>query len=108
MATNTTFVTGHTNQWTREASPDLPRSSPYHLADRPLSYPKDFPRNGNFQRSSKTAKPQKTPRGSQENGDYVPSIDVAVQDIMKLLCSVSEKRKMKAAFKEPEDPFHQR
>ncbi|XP_065769092.1 protein C19orf12 homolog [Muntiacus reevesi] len=58
-----------------------------------------FPWNPPSQRSSKTAKPQKTPRGSREKGAYVPSIEVAVQDIMKLLCSVSEKRKMKAAFK---------
>ena len=29
----------------------------------------------------------------------MPSIDVAVEDIMRLLCSISEKRKIKAAFK---------
>ncbi|KAB0362884.1 hypothetical protein FD754_007040, partial [Muntiacus muntjak] len=46
-----------------------------------------------------TVKPQRTPRGSRENGAYVPSIDVSVEDIMRLLCSISEKRKMKAAFK---------
>ncbi|KAB0354875.1 hypothetical protein FD755_022334 [Muntiacus reevesi] len=46
-----------------------------------------------------TVKPQRIPRGSQENGAYVPSIDVSVEDIMRLLCSISEKRKMKAAFK---------
>ncbi|XP_043306194.1 protein C19orf12 homolog [Cervus canadensis] len=59
-----------------------------------------FPvKNKVLQRSSKTVKPQRTPRGSRENGAYVPSIDVSVEDIMRLLCSISEKRKMKAAFK---------
>ena len=43
--------------------------------------------------------PRRPPRGSRENGAYVTRIDIAVEDIMKLLCSVSEKRKMKAAFK---------
>ena len=56
-------------------------------------------KNKVLQRSSKTVKPQRTPRGSRKNGAYMPSIDVAVEDIMRLLCSISEKRKIKAAFK---------
>ena len=56
-------------------------------------------KNKVLQRSSKTIKPQRTPGGSRENGAYVPDIDVSVEDIMRLLCSISEKRKMKAAFK---------
>ncbi|XP_070217432.1 uncharacterized protein [Bos mutus] len=50
-------------------------------------------------RSLKTVKPQRTPRGSREDGAYMPNIDDAVKDIMRLLCSVSEKRKIKVAFK---------
>ncbi|XP_045018645.1 protein C19orf12 homolog isoform X1 [Bubalus bubalis] len=56
-------------------------------------------KNKDPQRSLKTVTPQRTPRGSREDGAYVPSIDVAVEDIMRLLCSVSEKKKIKAAFK---------
>ncbi|XP_061254579.1 uncharacterized protein LOC133236524 isoform X4 [Bos javanicus] len=50
-------------------------------------------------RSLKTVRPQRTPRGSREDGAYMPNIDDAVKDIMRLLCSVSEKRKIKVAFK---------
>lgn len=50
-------------------------------------------------KSLKTVKPQRTPRGSREDGAYMPSIDDKVKDIMRLLCSVSEKRKIKVAFK---------
>nr|XP_019841842.1 PREDICTED: uncharacterized protein LOC109577367 isoform X2 [Bos indicus] len=50
-------------------------------------------------KSLKTVKPQRTPRGSREDGAYMPNIDDAVKDIMRLLCSVSEKRKIKVAFK---------
>lgn len=52
-------------------------------------------------KSLKTVKPQRTPRGSREDGAYMPSIDDKVKDIMRLLCSVSEKRKIKVAFKYP-------
>uniref|UniRef100_A0A4W2FTH4 Ubiquitin D n=1 Tax=Bos indicus x Bos taurus TaxID=30522 RepID=A0A4W2FTH4_BOBOX len=38
-------------------------------------------------RSLKTVKPQRTPRGSREDGAYMPNIDDAVKDIMRLLCS---------------------
>lgn len=69
------------------------------LADGSLSCPKGSSSDQMIQRSSKTVKPQRTPRGSRENGAYVPSTDVAVEDIMRLLCSVSQKKKIKAAFK---------
>ncbi|XP_070217434.1 uncharacterized protein [Bos mutus] len=76
--------------------------------DATLYYPEDSSldsvvqvpvKNKVLPRSLKTVKPQRTPRGSREDGAYMPNIDDAVKDIMRLLCSVSEKRKIKVAFK---------
>ncbi|XP_070634377.1 uncharacterized protein [Bos indicus] len=76
--------------------------------DATLYYPEDSSldsvvqvpvKNKVLPRSLKTVKPQRTPRGSREDGAYTPNIDDAVKDIMRLLCSVSEKRKIKVAFK---------
>uniref|UniRef100_A0AAA9SBK1 Uncharacterized protein n=1 Tax=Bos taurus TaxID=9913 RepID=A0AAA9SBK1_BOVIN len=93
-----------------ETSANSQEDSMSQTNEATLYYPQGSSRNPILQvpvenkvlpKSLKTVKPQRTPRGSRKDGAYMPSIDDKVKDIMRLLCSVSEKRKIKVAFKYP-------
>nr|XP_014339136.1 PREDICTED: protein C19orf12 homolog isoform X2 [Bos mutus] len=106
MATTCTATDAYAT--TTKTSANSWKDSMSQTNDATLYYPEDSSLDSVVQvpvenkvlpKSLKTVKPQRTPRGSREDGAYMPSIDDKVKDIMRLLCSVSEKRKIKVAFK---------